>query len=69
MHSGLGKLLEERLHDLITREFYIEHGFAFVDLFERQFAATLIGLVLQGADMVDETSLECAAKDVFLMVY
>ena len=62
------ELLHQRLDDLITGEFDIEHRTAFVNASDGKVATTLVGFFLLLADMVDKTLSECPSENLILMV-
>ena len=68
MDGGADELLHEGLDDLITREFYIEHRTTLVDAIHGEAAATLVGVLLEWADMIYQTALKLAAENGILMI-
>ena len=68
MNGGIDKLLHQRLDNLITRQLYIEYGTTLVDVLNRELATTLIGILRQVADMINQTALEIAAQYLVLVL-
>ncbi len=67
MDGGIGEDFHQGLHNLVTRQFHVEHGLAVVDLGVGGLLAFLVCLALALADVVDETACESAVQDIFLM--
>src|SRR5574344_304190 len=68
MKYCLGHLVHQCLHNLITRQFHVEHRFATVYLLHRHITAMLVGLSLPITDMLNKRPLEYSFEDKFLIV-
>ena len=59
--------LHQSCHDFITRQFYVEHRLALVNLRVGDLLTFLVCLFLALGNVVDETALESSGKDFFLV--
>ena len=66
--GSLNEVAHQRFHDFVTAQFHVEHHLGVVYFLERHLCASAVGIALQGADVVNQTSLEGAGKYLLLVV-
>ena len=65
--DGFSHLVKQGLHDFVTAQLYVKHGFGMVDAAEGNVSATLVCLALLRIDLFDEAALEGAIQYLFFI--